>query len=323
MGNTQSKFIKEQRLLLAPRHLTMYVIVSPTCVERLHLMGCGLKRMLMIRLSLCVGSHVEPKWNSNASHNIMMSIACRVTGGIVAAVRNKAAKEAEELCALGQCVAALIPLHKAIVLGDLPSRALMAWLHINGREGVTVDRKRGFELAKEGASLGCQHCLGVMAICYKGHSGTKGGMEGVGFGIQRDTARSLELARQSSENGSMYGQCALGDLLADGEGGVAQDCDQALVLYKLAAAQNFDGAQCNLGCLYSMGIGVYQSYAEGQRWYQLAATQGHPRGLFEVASGHEHGWGVRADKVKAIRLYRQAQAAGHPVAAYALRRLKA
>ena len=317
MADIQSKSPKEQCLRLALLHLTRCVIVSPTCAERLHLMGCELKGMLMRRLSLCVG-------NWGACHKMMLCIACRVTAGLAAAVRDKAAKEAEELCASGRCAEALVPLQRAIYLGHLPSRALMAWLHINGREGIAKDHKRGFELAKEGASLGCHDCLGVMAICYMGYKGIQGVMEGVGFGIQRDTARSLELARKSSRLGSRYGQCVLGELYWFGEGGVARDCNQALVLYQLAAAQNFDGAQCELGCLYSMGLDpVYQSYAEGLRWYQLAATQGHPRGLLEVAMGHEVGWGVPKNKAEAIRLYMLAQAAGNPQAAAALRRLKA
>jgi hypothetical protein len=46
----------------------------------------------------------------------------------------------------------------------LPSRALLAQMLIEGREGVAVDHKRGFELAKEGARLGCHHCQGVMLL---------------------------------------------------------------------------------------------------------------------------------------------------------------
>ena len=92
----------------------------------------------MHQLSLCVGNYREPQRNWGACHKMMLSIACRVTAGLVAAVRDKAVKEAEELYASGQCAAALNPLQRAIDWGDLPSRALKAWMLINGREGVTT-----------------------------------------------------------------------------------------------------------------------------------------------------------------------------------------
>jgi hypothetical protein len=46
---------------------------------------------------------------------------------------------------------AVVPLQWAIDLGDLPSRALKAWLLADGREGVAKDEKSAFELAEEGA----------------------------------------------------------------------------------------------------------------------------------------------------------------------------
>ena len=96
---------------------------------------------------------------------------------------------------------------------------------IDGREGVAKDENRAFELVEEGARLGCHHCQGVMAECYRW-----------GHGCVRDDARSLELARESSGKGSRYGQCVLGRLYLDGAGGVAQDNAQAFALYRLASA---------------------------------------------------------------------------------------
>ena len=137
----------------------------------------------------------------------------------------------------------------------------------------------------------------------------------------RDAARSLELARESSGKGSRYGQYALG-LWYRGLGGVAvQDDAQAVVLYRLAAAQNLDEAQWSLGDMYTLGVGVVQDYAEALRLNQLAAAQGHPDALCSVAEHHERGRGVRKNKAEAIRWYRRAQAAGHPRAAAALQRL--
>jgi len=287
--------------------------MSLTHAERLRAMGCGFKGKLVWLLSLGVGCHFEPQRNWGACRKMMLSNVRRVAAGSAAAVRDKVAKEAEELCASGQCAAAVVPLQRAIYLGDLPSRALMAWLLLRGREGVAKDEKKGFELAEEGARLGCHHCQGVVAHCYCW-----------GYGCEEDQARSLELARESSGRGSRYGQHTLGELHDSGRGGLARDGAQALAFFRLAAAQGLDRAQCSLGIMYDFGFGgVVQDDAEALRWWQLAAAQGHPTALFNVASCYEVGQGVRKNKAAAIRWYRRAQAAGDPAAASALRRLRA
>ncbi len=181
---------------------------------------------------------------------------------LAAAVGSKVGKKAEELCASGQCAAAMVVLNLAVYLGHLPSRALMAHMLLQGREGVACDVKAAFKLVEKGARLGCHHCQGVMAMCYWR-----------GDGCVRDAARSLELARESSGKGSRYGQDTLGEFYRFGKEGVAQDHAQAVALYRLAAAQNLDGAQWILGHMYSRGLGVAQDDAEARRWYQLVAAQ--------------------------------------------------
>ena len=223
----------------------------------------------------------------------------------------KVAKEAEELCASGQCAAAVVALQLAIDFGDSNSRALKAWLLIDGREGVAKDRKRAFELVEEGTRSGCYHCQGVLAWCHCW-----------GFGCEADEALSLELARESSGRGSRYGQVTLGELHRLGAGGLARDNAQAVAFYRLAAAQGLDEAQYSLGYMYLHSQGVAQDYAGALRLFQLAAAQGHPQALYRVAVCHERGYGVAAvDVAEAIRWYRRAQAAGSPSAAYHLQSL--
>jgi TPR repeat protein len=290
----------------------VYGMSLMTHAERLRVMGCGTKGKLVRLLSLGVGRHFEPQRNWRACHKLMQSIARRVAAGLAAALRDNVAKEAEELCMSGQCAAAVVPLQLAIDFGDSNSRALKAWLLIFGREGVANDRERGFELAEEGARLGCHHCQGVMAMCYGG-----------GLGCEADQVRSLELARESSGRSSRYGQYTLGAMHRVGGGGAAQDYAQAVAIFRLAAAQGLDGAQHSLGCLYDSGHGVAQNYAEALRWFQLAAAQGYPSALFNIAVYHENGQGVRKNKAAAIRWYRRAQAAGYTDAAVMLQRLGA
>jgi TPR repeat protein len=274
--------------------------MSLTHAERLCAVGCGLKGRLVRLLSLGVGHHFEPQSNLRACHQMMQSNARRVASKSMAAARDEAAKEAEELCASGQCAAAVVPLQRAIDFGDFTSLALKAWLLIDGREGIAVDRERGFELAEEGARLGCHHCQGVVAYCYL-----------CGLGCEEDEARSLEFVRESSGRGSRYGQLTLGMLHHWGGGGLAVDYAQAVAFFRLAAAQGLDEAQRRLGHMYYCDLGVAGDYAEALRWYQLAAAQGHPTALHCVAECHEQGQGVAANVAEAMRWYRRARAAGY------------
>ena len=242
---------------------SMYL--SLTHRERLRAMSCGLSYNLIWWLSLGMS-----RQSTRREHDHMMwIIARRVAAGLAAAVRNEAAKDAEALCASGQCAAALVPLQRAIDFGNTASLALMAWLIIEGREGVAKDEKRGFELAEEGARLGCHHCQGVVANCYCW-----------GIGCEEDEARSLELALESSRRGSRYGQFTLGLLHHSGEGGLAVDYAQAVAFYRLAAAQGLDAAQFELSDMYRYGWGVARDDNEALRWFMLAAAQRHPNALY-------------------------------------------
>lgn len=242
--------------------------------------------------------------------NYILKITRRIASKHVASLRDKAAEEADKLSASGQCATALVPLHLAIELGHLPSRALKAWLLLDGKEGVAEDHSEAFELVKKGVRLGCHHCQGVMARCYWG-----------GYGIRPDAARSLELARKSSESGSRYGQYVLGALYRFGEGGIAQDYAQALALYRLAAVRNLDEAQLSLGYINYDGEGsVVQDHVEALRWFKLAAAQGHTKALYWVAYCYENSKGVDINMAKAITWYKRAQAAGDLRAKWKLQR---
>jgi hypothetical protein len=71
-------------------------------------------------------------------------VAAKLMHSLAAAVGNKVGKEAEELCALGQCAAAAVALKLAVDLGHLPSRALKEWMLLDGRDF---------------RSLNCRSCL--------------------------------------------------------------------------------------------------------------------------------------------------------------------
>ena len=284
--------------------------MSLTHVERLRAMGYGLKGKLVQLLSQGTGRYSEPKNNWKACNKMMACIIRRVVYKHVESMRDKAAKEAKELCESGKCAAALPLLQKTIDFGHLPSRALLAQMLLDGREGVAKDHYAAFKLVEEGTRLGCHHCQGVMAECYR-----------IGRGCLRDDALSLKLAHESSDKGSRYGQYTLGVFYRRGGAGVAQDYAQALTLFRFAAAQNFDWAQCSLGYMYANGHGVAQHGPISLQLFKLAAAQGNPQALFEVAFCYDDGYGVRRDWDEAISWYKRAKKAGYHCTD-ALKRLK-
>jgi len=277
--------------------------------QRLRGMGCGGRGKLALLMSQGGGGGGPVPRDCSA---LMDCIVRRVAAGQVAATPEGLHAQAQVLHAAGECAAAAALLQQAVGLGHLPSCADLADMLIDGREGVAADQKRAFELAEEGARLGCHHCQGRMAGCYLG-----------GYGCSKDAVRSLALARASAGEGSKYGQRTLGRLYQEGVGGVAKDYAAALVQYRLAAAQGFNDAQNDLGFMYSRGYGVAQDRAEALRWYKLAAAQGNGVALNNVGCLYENGWSAAADRAEAIRWYKRAAAAGSSGAAKNLKRLGA
>ncbi len=79
---------------------------------------------------------------------------------------------------------------RAALLQHAPSHAHLSYVLIDGRPGVAKDVKRGFELAADGAALGCAHSKGALGCCYVG-----------GHGVAEDEARGLALGRESEAGG--------------------------------------------------------------------------------------------------------------------------
>jgi len=179
-----------------------------------------------------------------------------VAAGLAASVRVIVAKKAEQLCASGQCAAAVVALQEAMQLGDLPSRALLAWWLIDGRVGVAMNEKRALELAEEGVRLGCHHCLGVLARLTIEPS----------HPVLLVNRAAMPLARDSADKGSRYGLFCVG--LYNYRARNGRTYEDSVDFFQQAAAMLLDSAQCWMGraCLNA---------DERKQWYQLASAQGH------------------------------------------------
>ena len=227
--------------------------------------------------------------------------------------------EAERLLSSGQYAAATVPLQRAIHLGHLPSRALLAWIFMFAREGIAKNRNTAIELVQEGARLGCHHCQGVLAFClWQCHIThvMKAGGDRIIDVEEPPPPSCAEMALASSTRGSAYGHFVLGILADDLE-------EVRLGYFRRAAEQHLDAAQYELGkYIYDGGFCAPSQYVDTLRWFQLAAAQGFPDALFALGLMHEFGQGVPANIAESIRWYSRAAAAGHVRAAHCVQKLQ-
>eukprot|EP00727_Mastigamoeba_balamuthi_P009484 m51a1_g5158 hypothetical protein (351) ;mRNA; r:98648-99780 len=94
--------------------------------------------------------------------------------------------------------------------------------------------------------------------------------------------------------------------------------DDALALYRLAAAQSYPPALNNLGVRYRNGEGVPRDLRRAARLFEEAAARNNLSGMFNLAYSYSTGEGAEKDKAKALALYREAAARGHSSSAYNL-----
>src|SRR5436190_23341767 len=80
-------------------------------------------------------------------------------------------------------------------------------------------------------------------------------------------------------------------------------------------------AQCTLGWLYSIGVGVEQDHTLAARWYKAAAEQGNSTAQSNLAISYEQGLGVAQDIDEARKWYERAASGGQLTASYNLGRL--
>ena len=114
------------------------------------------------------------------------------------------------------------------------------------------------------------------------------------------TVAEVAATRQQAEEGAADAQDALGLMYYNGEG-VAQDYEEAVRWYRLAAGQGLAAAQFNLGVMYDRGRGVAQNYAEAVRWYRLAVDQGLAAAQYNLGFMYDRGRGVPLDFVEALK----------------------
>ena len=97
--------------------------------------------------------------------------------------------------------------------------------------------------------------------------------------------------RLLAEQGDARAQTELGGRYEEGRGGLVQDYEAAVALYRRAAEQGDVRGQGNLGAMYSNGWGVPQDNEVAVSWYLQAVEQGDARAQNGLGSMHLEGHG--------------------------------
>ncbi len=132
-----------------------------------------------------------------------------------------------------------------------------------------------------------------------------------------DYEKALKELRPDVQRGDPAAQFELGRLFDFGNG-VAQNANEAVRLYKLAAAQGNVSAKINLADVYTKGRGVTQSDAEATRWFQLAAKEGSEIGAMMTGFAYQEGKGVAVDLAHARKWFEIAATKGSAISAASL-----
>ena len=118
-----------------------------------------------------------------------------------------------------------------------------------------------------------------------------------------EVERAWALSRARAAAGDAVAQFSLGSLLYYG----TSHLDEALMWFRLAAAQGHAAAQCQLALMYDFGFGVARDDGEALAWYRRAADLGSAAAARAVGDFHKRGRGIGApDVAEAARWYRRA-----------------
>lgn len=152
----------------------------------------------------------------------------------------------------------------------------------------------------------------VQAEADRGHAdaiSTLGWMYETGTGVAADLAKASALYRTAIAKGDAFGEWRMGVMIDEGK--VPGTSEQAIGLFRKAAANKSPGATASLGVMHATGRGVTRDYEAAMRYYQAAARMGSPHGIHGIGVLHANGQGVTRDMGEALAHWLVAAAAGN------------
>ena len=151
----------------------------------------------------------------------------------------------------------------------------------------------------------------VQAEAARGHAdaiSTLGWMYETGEGVAADTTRAVSLYQTALTKGDAFGAWRMGVLIDEGKApGTRQ---QAIALFRQAAANKSPGATASLGAMHASGHGVTRDYEAAMRYYQAAARMGSAHGIEGIGVLYANGQGVEQNMSEALAHWLVAAAAG-------------
>lgn len=142
-----------------------------------------------------------------------------------------------------------------------------------------------------------------------------GSMYEQGLGVRKDFSQAVLSYKVAAANGVPEAQYNLGVMYANGRG-VPRDFAEAHRLFSMAATDLVD-ARFNLAVMYERGYGVPQAYSEAIKWYR-AAAEDDPGAQYALGVIYAQGRNGPKDYVQALSWFRRAAYAGHAEAQYRL-----
>lgn len=137
---------------------------------------------------------------------------------------------------------------------------------------------------------------------------TLGWMYETGKGVAEDDAKAAVLYRTAIAKGDSFGQWRMGVMID--EGVAPGSHEDAVALFRQAAAQKSAGAMASLGVMYATGRGVERDYDAAMRYYQAAARMGSAHGIEGIGVLYANGQGVERNLTEALAHWMVAAAAG-------------
>lgn len=116
--------------------------------------------------------------------------------------------------------------------------------------------------------------------------------------------------RIAAEGGVAEAQAVYGQMLLDGVGVAADQCE-AVLWFDKAARQGHAMAINMMGRCYDLGWGVPVDKVRAASWFKAAANRGLDWGLYNYATALALGDGVAEDRPAALALFRRAAAMGN------------
>ena len=161
------------------------------------------------------------------------------------------------------------------------------------------DKPRAAKLIEEAAEAGHSLAQFNFAQILVERDPTPAGME-----------RAVDYYEKAANAGLPDAQYAMAEIFRQGIGGREIDLAQARHWLELAAAQNHDTAQIELGAMLIEGGGGEDDEKAGFSWLMRAASAGNAAAQNRVARLYRSGIGVEPDRVAAATWYLRARKAG-------------